>query len=174
MEVVFITPCLWPRSHVLCNRVCREQSLSSAWHSLQHGVYDRLRQYQPIFETGKLPLRVLSETSFLLHEHVRERKPSFVDEARCPTPMSENTKKNYTSYLNTICTMNTIPLAFFGKSGEQINAVISEQHYREARVKSTVLNLLSAIFSETRLVFIIIYSTDSSEKEEKYTQYSSL
>lgn len=70
--------------------------------------------------------------------------------------------------------MNTIPLAFFGKSGEQINAVISEQHYREARVKSTVLNLLSAIFSETRLVFIIIYSTDSSEKEEKYTQYSSL
>lgn len=27
--------------------------------------------------------------------------------------------------------MNPIPLAFVGKSGDQINAVISEQHYCE-------------------------------------------
>lgn len=94
-----------------------------------------------------------------------EKVPSFVHEARCPTPKPENTKKEYTLYLNTICTMNPIPLAFVGKSGEQITAVISEQHYCEARVKSTVLTLLSAIFSETRVPFIIIYSTDSSENK---------
>lgn len=70
--------------------------------------------------------------------------------------------------------MNPIPLAFVQKSGEQINAIISEQHYRETRVKSTVLNPLSAVFPETRVPFVIIYSTDSSEKEEKYTKYSSL
>lgn len=39
--------------------------------------------------------------------------------------------KEYTLYLNTICTINQIPLVFIGKSGEQIKAVISEQHYHE-------------------------------------------
>ena len=119
-------------------RACRGQSLSSACHSLQHCAYDRLRQYQPIFVTGKLPSPVFSEINFLLHQHVEEKEPCFVNESRCPTQMSENTKTEYTSYLNTICTMDPISLeaGAFGsfrkhKTGEQVNAVSRESYYCE-------------------------------------------
>lgn len=158
--------------------VCRGQSLSYVWHPLQQCVYNRLRQYQLIFVTEKLPLPVFSEISFLLHQHVEEKELCFVNYSRCPTQTSGNTKTEYTLCSNTTHTTDRIPLeappfGFFRKHKTESRSMQSGKNHSLVKevwawVKSTVLALLSSVFSWISVPFIIVYSADSSEQEEKY------